>query len=58
MWHGGGSGCGYSMAVGCGILICVKWVAAPWWVWVRGRNSVWPYGALKAHLSHVLNFEL
>ena len=23
MWHGGGSGCGYSVAVGSGILICV-----------------------------------
>ena len=45
IWHDSGTGCGHSMVVGNGILICVgvglwvgvgQWVAvaAAWWEWV------------------------
>ena len=59
MWHGGGSGCGYSVVMGSGI-----WVNG----WQRhggfvggsglmgGSNGMVGVG-IKAHLSHALNFK-
>ena len=37
MWHGGGSGCGYSVVVGSGIL-GQSCTAAAWWEWVLGQS--------------------
>ena len=52
MWHGGDSGCGYSVVVDSEIFICVGVSFGS----VGGCSMVGV--GLKAHLSHALNFEL